>query len=161
MKHLSIPHSPCAQALSAKLHSGTMAIRRDGYSTIVLAEKKQRLERTCAGLKASASISERILAYISLLTFPAPGSQWKSGICWDALHSGLSMDMSCAWQGCELKESSMNIGTDFGIPVLFMPHEASPVLLLLMGRAGLCPLQAESLGELGNLRQVGHYYACS
>lgn len=71
------------------------------------------------------------------------------------------MDMSCAWQGCELKESSMNIGTDSGIPVLFMPCEASPVLLLLMGRAGWCPLQAESLGELGNLRQVGHYYACS
>lgn len=55
----------------------------------------------------------------------------------------------------------MNIGTDSGIPVLFMPREASPVLLLLMGRAGWCPLQAESLGELGNLRQVGHYYACS
>lgn len=123
-------------------------------------ENKECSYLLCRAKGTTEHIRENISLYI-LVDLPSTQQSMGSGICWDALHSGLSMDMICAWQGCELKESSMNTDTDSGIFVLFVPYHAFPVLLLPMGRAGWCPLQAESLGELGSLRQAGHYYACS
>lgn len=68
----------------------------------------------CRAKGTTEHIRENISLYI-LVDPPSTQQSMGSGICWDALHSGLSMDMICAWQGCELKESSMNTDTDSGI----------------------------------------------